>query len=176
MSGYIGVSSTTGPGIGKRSGTLIGYFGNPQVDPSTTGASRYTFTVPSDPTTVVQLTRTTDNNNHCAVSPYYSNPTLGPQNTVYLRLENTRSTTAAGATSKYVYDTNAIGYAETTIFTVDPDTGDIGIDWFNPDYTALLYIVLYQSYLYVTGDVSAFEGQIGSTNVQVVDLVFMTAT
>ncbi|KAH9903245.1 hypothetical protein C8Q73DRAFT_44856 [Cubamyces lactineus] len=167
QTGKLGIyPAGTSPTLRKRDGSLgfMGAYG--LVAPDSTLAWAYSFTEPTSSSTVLEL-------NH-AGTPYRlagvairSGPqvTLGPGNSVYLELQNVRSHTDAGsATSVYVYDTYAIGYAQTTIFAIDQTTGKLSVHWVNPDGSiAPQYIILSGTNIYVTGDVSALQTQLGSS-------------
>ncbi|EIN06211.1 hypothetical protein PUNSTDRAFT_136999 [Punctularia strigosozonata HHB-11173 SS5] len=149
----------------KRDGVPLGYLGAYGVT-NLASAWTFTYTEPEIATNVVQLPH--------PGTPYRlsgvairsgSQVTLGPGNTIYLELQNTRASTPAGSTTPtYVYDTYAIGYAQTTIFSVDPATGKVTVKWVNPDgSTPTTYLAVSGTGIYVTGDVSALQSQLGSS-------------
>ncbi|KAI0366524.1 hypothetical protein BV20DRAFT_971665 [Pilatotrama ljubarskyi] len=166
--GLIGVYAAGSSAVRKRD-EAIGYLGAYGITPSdATGAAAawtYQYTEPSSNSMVVEL-------NHPS-TPYRltgvairSGPqvTLGPGNAVYLELQNSRAHTPAGsASSTYVYDTYAIGYAQTTIFRID-DSGKLFVDWVNPDGSVpTTYLFVSGTNIYVTGDPAALESQLGTT-------------
>lgn len=173
QTGFVGIypaGTTTTPA--KRDAQPLGYIGAYGVTSqlgdgsSAADAWRYSFTEPNPLTAVVEL-------NHPS-TPYRlsgvairsgAQATLGPGNAYYLELQNTRAHTPAGsASSTYVYDTYAIGYAQTTIFSVDPYTGKLTVKWVNPDgSTPKTYIAMSGNNIYVTGDMVALASQLGTT-------------
>ncbi|KAI0634598.1 hypothetical protein C8Q77DRAFT_768669 [Trametes polyzona] len=157
-----GTSTTT---VRKRE-DAIGFLGAYGVVAPGGASWQYQYTRPDSDDTLLEL-------NHPG-TPYRlsgvairTGPqvTLGPGNTYYLQLQNSRAHTAAGSsTSTYVYDTYAIGYAQTTIFTVDSATGKLTVHWVNPDGSVpTVYTVLSGTALYVTGDLTALQQQLGSS-------------
>ncbi|KIP06564.1 hypothetical protein PHLGIDRAFT_35888 [Phlebiopsis gigantea 11061_1 CR5-6] len=170
QTGAIGVYATSTAPTKKRD-TFLGYMGAYGLSSTFgTGAASdgwtYSFTEPDPLSAVVQL-------NHPS-TPYRltgvairSGPqvTLGPGNAYYLELQNSRASTPAGsAASTYVYDTYAIGYAQTTIFRVDPASGRVSVQWVNPDGSLpQTYVAAHGSSLYVTGDPAALATQLGAT-------------
>ncbi|KAI0329801.1 hypothetical protein GY45DRAFT_840116 [Cubamyces sp. BRFM 1775] len=176
QTGRLGIyPAGTSPSLRKRDGTLgfMGPYG--LVPPGSSEVWTYTFSEPASSDTLLEL-------NH-AGTPYRlagvairTGPqvTLGPGNTVYLELQNVRSHTDAGTvTPVYVYDTYAIGYAQTTIFSIDQSTGKLTVHWVNPDGTvAQQYIILAGTNIYVTGDVSALQAQLGAAQLNPIDIFF----
>ncbi|KAI0329802.1 hypothetical protein GY45DRAFT_840146 [Cubamyces sp. BRFM 1775] len=68
-----------------------------------------------------------------------------------------------------------VGFAETTIFSID-DTGRVTVAWVNPDgTTSQTYLILYAASLYATGDVARFVTAMGTSvsSIQVVDMYFV---
>jgi len=60
------------------------------------------------------------------------------------------------------HDTNTASYLETTVFSIDPKTGEIGVEWVNPDGGRLpVQIALREERLYYTGDLSSFREYLG---------------
>ncbi|KAI0658071.1 hypothetical protein C8Q70DRAFT_198878 [Cubamyces menziesii] len=68
-----------------------------------------------------------------------------------------------------------VGYAETTIFSVD-DTGRVTVAWGNPDGSTFSapYLVLYAASLYVTGNIAGFVTAMGTSISSItVDMYFI---
>ncbi|KAI0819895.1 hypothetical protein BC628DRAFT_1331731 [Trametes gibbosa] len=165
--GKVGVyPASTAPLLRKRTDAL-GYLGAYGIETGVAQAWTYQYTQPTSGSVPVEL-------NHPG-SPYRlsgvairSGPdvTLGLGNSYYLQLQNSRAHTAAGSpTATYVYDTYAIGYAQTTIFHVD-STGKVLYSWVNPDGSiAPQYLYASGNALYITGDPTALQQQLGASSI-----------
>ncbi|KAI0366525.1 hypothetical protein BV20DRAFT_971667 [Pilatotrama ljubarskyi] len=136
-----------------------------QVVKSEGAAFLYTYTQPSPATAPIELDCVSDVGKRLGGLPYgtRSSLTLGPGNPYYVRLKHVSAHTAAGAPVGQ-FEPGA-GYAATTIFSVDPDTGKITVKWVNVDgtVTSPLYVIVYANGLFLTGDVSTSYGQTGAT-------------
>ncbi|KAI0761348.1 hypothetical protein BD413DRAFT_647321 [Trametes elegans] len=176
QTGNLGVYASGSGALRRRDGPLgyLGAYG--VVEPTASGAGgawAYSFTAPASADTVVELDHPGTPYRLSGVA-IRSGPqvSLGPGNSYYLELQNTRAHTAAGsASSTYVYDTYAIGYAQTSIFKVAAD-GKLSVNWVNPDGSiAPQYIAKSGTNLYVTGDLSALQAQLGaSASITLVDI------
>ncbi|KAI0338605.1 hypothetical protein BDW22DRAFT_1459240 [Trametopsis cervina] len=168
QTGYIGIYSSA-PNAKRDGSTLLGYLGAYGVTQTTDGSAgaawQYSYTVPASTDTPFNL-------NHPG-TPYHlsavairSGPqvTFGPGNVYYAQAQNTRASTPPGSpTSTYVYDTYAIGYAQTAIWEVDPVSEVVTCNWVNPDGSKpTIYTVKSGSSLYITGDVDALRTQLGN--------------
>ncbi|OJT06810.1 hypothetical protein TRAPUB_2327 [Trametes pubescens] len=176
QTGSIGIfpAGTVTSAIRKRS-DAIGWLGAYGVSSTLAQAWTYQYTLTSTTSSLLEL-------NHPG-TPYRlagvairSGPqvTLGPGNAYYLELQNSRAHTAAGsATATYVYDTYAIGYAQTSIFEIDIN-GKLSVHWVNPDGSvAAQYLYVSGTGVYVTGDPAALQSQLGSAaTLTAVDLFF----
>ncbi|KAH9848138.1 hypothetical protein C2E23DRAFT_889381 [Lenzites betulinus] len=171
--GKVGVVPSGTSPLRKRIDTL-GYLGAYGVVATTAQAWSYQYTQPVSGSAPLELNSPSTPYRLSGVA-IRSGPqvTLGPGNTVYLELQNTRAHTAAGsATSVYVYDTYAIGYAQTSIFRIDL-TGKVTYSWVNPDGSVpTQYLFYYNGALYITGDPAALQQQLGTTALTPVDLYF----
>ncbi|KAH9925015.1 uncharacterized protein BXZ73DRAFT_103393 [Epithele typhae] len=180
-SGVAGTSQSGSIGVYAAGGQFVGYigaYGITTVPPGSGTASAawtYSYAMPDPASSVVELNRLGTPFRLSAVA-IRSGPqvTLGPGNTIYLQLQNSRATTPAGSPlSTYVYDTYAIGYAQTTVFSVDPSTGLVTVKWVNPDGSMpTTYLAVSGMGLYVTGDLSALASQLG-TPVTEVNVYYM---
>ncbi|KAI9060026.1 hypothetical protein FKP32DRAFT_1083055 [Trametes sanguinea] len=178
QTGQIGIYPAAGSATTpqRKRDDSLGWLSAYGITTDTSLAWQYQYTEPASTDTVVEL-------NHPG-TPYRlsgvairsgSQVTLGPGNAYYLELQNTRAHTPAGsASSTYVYDTYAIGYAQTTIFAVDVN-GKLSVHWVNPDGSVpQTYIVAEGNNLYVTGDLNALGSQLGiaPSALTVVDIWF----
>ncbi|CDO70060.1 hypothetical protein BN946_scf184601.g13 [Trametes cinnabarina] len=166
QTGNIGVyAASTGTTPVRKRDEALGWLGAYGLSTDISTSWQYQYTEPASPDDVVEV-------NHPS-TPYRlsgvairSGPqvTLGPGNAYYLELQNVRAHTPAGsATSTYVYDTYAIGYAQTTIFAIGSD-GKLTVHWVNPDgSTPQLYTAVSGNNVYVTGDLNALASQLGTT-------------
>ncbi|KAI0084344.1 hypothetical protein BDY19DRAFT_997826 [Irpex rosettiformis] len=161
---YTTNTGTTGP-YKRDDATFVGYLGAYGVTTETNSAWTYTYTVPNSPGTPTNLNHPNTPYRLSAVA-IGSGPqvTLGPGNTIYLEVQNSRASTPPGSTiSIYVYDTYAIGYAQTSIWLVDPITGLVTSQWVNPDGShPETFFIKSGSNVYITGDVNALRGQLGN--------------
>jgi len=85
--------------------------------------------------------------------------------------------TAVGTPPTYV-EGAAAGWTETSVFSIDPATGALGVHWVNPDgtYANPLYLVYSASMntIYVTGDVDLLAGTVGADDLEPLTLIFTT--
>ncbi|KAI0790181.1 hypothetical protein BC629DRAFT_1288020 [Irpex lacteus] len=173
LTGRVGIYTTntgTSTPVKRDDATFVGYLGaygvTTESDSSlASGPWVYTYTVPASSSQPVNLDHSGTPYRLSAVA-IRSGPqvTLGPGNSVYLEAENTRANTPAGsATSTYVYDTYAIGYAQTAVWILDSATGLVTCQWVNPDGSRpRVYSVKSGSGLYLTGDIAALRSQLGN--------------
>ncbi|KAI0672156.1 hypothetical protein C8Q78DRAFT_1077718 [Trametes maxima] len=172
QAGNIGIYPAGTSALRKRDEPL-GWLGAYGVVTTTGSSWQYQYSIPASTDTAVELDHPGTPYRLSGVA-IRSGPqvTLGHGNTIYLELQNSRAHTPAGsAASTYVYDTYAIGYAQTTIFRV-ASNGKVTVNWVNPDgVIPTQYIVKSGSNLYVTGDVAALQTQLGaSAELTLVDL------
>ncbi|KAI0357721.1 hypothetical protein OH77DRAFT_1421818 [Trametes cingulata] len=184
-----GVPSTTHTGIialyltgTSPSGGVppLAWSGRFQIARSAGAAFSYTYTEPTPATAVLELECTDDPGYRLGGLPFrmYSSAMLRPGSPYYVQLNHVAAETPAGATEgAFQRGAYQIGYAFTTIFSVDPDTGKITVNWVNADgaVASPVYVLVYANGMYVTGDVPMFYSQTGATpgSVQVVDMYFV---
>ncbi|KAL1948336.1 hypothetical protein VTO73DRAFT_12411 [Trametes versicolor] len=175
QTGTIGIfPADTQTAVRKRS-DAIGWLGAYGVSSTIAQAWTYQYTSTSSTSSLLELAHPS--------TPYRlggvairsgAAVTLGPGNAYYLELQNTRAHTPAGSsTSTYVYDTYAIGYAQTSIFEIDIN-GKLSVHWVNPDGSvAAQYLYVSGTGIYVTGDPAALQSQLGAdATLTAVDLFF----
>ncbi|KZP01224.1 hypothetical protein CALVIDRAFT_532838 [Calocera viscosa TUFC12733] len=100
---------------------------------------------------------------------------LGAGNSNYVIFADWGQNTAVGTPPTYV-EGAAAGWTETSIFSIDPATGILGVYWVNPDgtYADPLYLVYSASLntVYVTGDVDLLATTVSADDLEPLTLIF----
>ncbi|KAI0696861.1 hypothetical protein C8T65DRAFT_29763 [Cerioporus squamosus] len=143
---------------------------------SVTTADTFSYNMPSPADALVGFTDVT--NPSYRLSAYASSAVhLGSGYATSARLLGVLTpATAAGSppvgAESYGYQG---GYAETTIFSVDPSTGKITVQWVNADGSVVYpSVYLYQTNVYLTGDFLALSGTVATSGWTPVDLYYDT--
>lgn len=138
-------------------GPLLGYLSNHKIVQDIKEAVEYTYTM-NGFTTEIMVANST--NLHMCVSTglYGRDLGLGLKNFHVAR--HTTVSTAEGDTP--FHDTKTASYLETAIFSIDQKTGEIEIEWVNPDGgRPPVQVALREERLYYTGDLSSFREYLG---------------
>ncbi|EJU00855.1 hypothetical protein DACRYDRAFT_23161 [Dacryopinax primogenitus] len=101
---------------------------------------------------------------------------LGAGNANYLIFSDWGMNTPVGTPPTYV-EGAAAGWTETSVFSIDPATGALGVNWVNPDGSYPdVYMVYSQSVnmIYVTGDVDLLATTLGVDDLEPLTLIFST--
>jgi hypothetical protein len=94
----------------------------------------------------------------------FQGPSLGAGSAGYLWLTKTAHT-EPGATPQAVQNSAGMNESESSIWTLDPTTGELTLTWVNPDgSTVAAGPIEYESYLLATADFDAFSAAYGSGN------------
>ncbi|OSD01001.1 hypothetical protein PYCCODRAFT_1436784 [Trametes coccinea BRFM310] len=176
-----GIIALYAAGTSPASGASpVAWMGQYQLAASSQLAFPYSFTQPSPSDAAVELNCVNDPGYRLGGMPNGPRSTaqLGPGNTVFVKFTQTGASTPAGATAgAFSSGKYSVGYAETTIFSIDDATGKITVKWGNPDFTIAtqLYQIVYASNLYLTGDIPLFLAQTGANLeiIQSVDMYFI---
>ncbi|KZT61513.1 hypothetical protein CALCODRAFT_506097 [Calocera cornea HHB12733] len=100
---------------------------------------------------------------------------LGAGNTNYLIFADWGQNTTVGTPPTYV-EGAAAGWTETSVFSIDPATGALGVHWVNPDGTYASPVFLLYSpstnMVYVTGDVDLLGTTLGVDDLEPLTLIF----
>ncbi|KAJ3559024.1 hypothetical protein NM688_g591 [Phlebia brevispora] len=194
--GYIALE-TINAGTPTKRDSYLGYMGTlgmasalPQPGVNTPSAWTYKYVVPQAADDAISFSVVEEGNEAPDMSARlgalslsgFNCPTLEAGSTGYLGLINFYDATSAGsATCTYLYGVAGTqGYGKTLIFTVDPETDEITVQWVNPDgsvsetYVAEYSDVEWSYAIYVTGDLTKLATTLGTTvdSLNVVKLYF----
>jgi len=138
-------------------GPLLGYLSNHKIVPNIKEAVEYTYTTNGFMAEIMVANST--NIRMCVSTGLYGRDLgLGSKNFHVAR--HTIISTAEGDTP--FHDTKTASYLETTIFSINPKTGEIEIEWVNVDSgRPPVQIALRDERLYYTGDLSSFREYLG---------------
>ncbi|RPD54474.1 hypothetical protein L226DRAFT_596755 [Lentinus tigrinus ALCF2SS1-7] len=160
----------------KSDGSVFGYMGANGYSSGINGADTYSYTIPTPATAVVGFTDVTNTAYRLAAFAS-SDKHLGPGYGTVVYLESIVSgATPAGSGP---VSSEGIGYfggvGETTIFSVDPNTGKVTIQWVNSDGSVVNpSIYVSGSTIFLTGDLAAVTSNTDSYTL--VDMYYDTVT
>ncbi|KAF8230315.1 hypothetical protein L208DRAFT_1378568 [Tricholoma matsutake] len=127
-------------------GPLLGYLSNHKIVQDIKEAVEYTYTMNGFTTEIM-----------VAVIIWAKNST---NLHIFHVARHTTVSTAEGDTP--FHDTKTASYLETAIFSIDQKTGEIEIEWVNPDGgRPPVQVALREERLYYTGDLSSFREYLG---------------
>ncbi|RDX43155.1 hypothetical protein OH76DRAFT_1488051 [Lentinus brumalis] len=163
--------------IAPSTGSVLAYMTATGATTNVASAHTFTYNIPSPSNALVGFTDVTSSS---ALSEFASTYVfLGNNRATTVRLMGVvaGSTAAGGAAVSAESASYNGGYAETTVFGVDPSTGKITVQWVNPDGTVVNpHFYLYQSTVYGTGDFVALSQSSDTTGWAPVDLYYDTIT
>ncbi|KAI8972896.1 hypothetical protein BD414DRAFT_214260 [Trametes punicea] len=152
----------------------LGYMTQDEMTTNPAFAMQYQFTEPSSSSALLEITSTTIIYHLDGVATG-SSTTLAPGSAAYVRLFASKVHTAPGAAVPvHAAEPWIIGYAQSTIWTVD-DSGKLSVHWVNPDGSVYpQYFFVSSSFVYVTGDPELLQQEMGQSNGNLVlaDLYF----
>jgi len=124
---------TASIGVFKSDGTRSGYMGS-QGTIATTQSSATTFLF-RDPTSASDLVELNNygSNTRTVFASYTNSYTVGPGSTNTLMMSTTTLSTPAGSTQQADLTKGPTQYSESTVWSIDPNTGVVSAYWVNPD-------------------------------------------
>ncbi|KAF9459661.1 hypothetical protein BDZ94DRAFT_1324618 [Collybia nuda] len=137
-------------------GPLLGYLNAHRLVQNTNEASAYKYKTTGS---LMEIHAVNSDERMCVTTGLYGQALgLGKKN--FHMARHTRHSTAEGAIP--YHDRNAAVYLETTVYSIDSPTGEIGVAWVNPDGShPPIQIALREERLYYTGDFSSFRDYLG---------------
>ncbi|RDB27845.1 hypothetical protein Hypma_002132 [Hypsizygus marmoreus] len=144
-------------------GPRLGYLSNHKLVPYITNATEYRYTTTGD-VTEIHVVDGNDSKMRMCVSTGLYGKSLGLGLKNFHLPRHTKASTAAGDVP--FHDLRSASYLETSIFDIDPVSGEIEIEWVNPDGSRPpVQIALREERIYYTGDLSSFKEYLHGDNV-----------
>ncbi|TFK32010.1 hypothetical protein BDQ12DRAFT_692600 [Crucibulum laeve] len=142
---------------GSLGGPLLGFLSQHKLT-TMENATQYTYNFAGS---LMQI-NVANSNQRMAVAAGLYGRTLGPGSKNFHLARHTRISTPAHELPRR--DEETAMHIETTVFAIDPATGEIDVHWVNPDgKLAYVQVVVLQERIYYTGDPEALEAYAGDT-------------